>query len=459
MFKSCSLVLVAILGFASSIVGASQLAIVVIYYSGLPPIFMFLSLVTGTFVITVSSCIIGSIITMIRTSVNMSGKIGVNLALGSMCIITSFDLLLLLLQCHWILDQKVLTDIGPFQLQCIKSMTDISEGVLLLILTNSTTLCISTIALLQTCFWKVRNHADVLQTSVLSSNWVYENSSDYINNVTDRDITISDHDFKQSRRFGNTHVQLPKIHFKTTRKGSVSSNNQLLRNISSYSMEYPEQPHHTFADVVAVVSPQSFKRSEKALIRLTSFGPTGEKEKSEHLYEDPFISPEKESSESNGTESNSSTLKCSYPLKYPNASMNRNYQNLLSKSDSEDICHWLKKGKWRNHSEQRTPGIKIRTPCTPGYTPPPWINSNTDNKSESDNPIGTSTHSTYELVTPSKVYVNIPRIKITPPNEKLTTDINAAIHSLDSVLHLTPSVSTASYRNSNSPQSAGSSPM
>ena len=143
-----------ILGLFSSIVGGSQLATVVIYYSELPPIFLVLNLVTGTFIFTLSSGIFGSIIMMIRTSVSITGKIGVTFTFGTICIIATVNLLLLLLQCHWILDQKVLTDIGPFQLQCIKSFADISEGIFFLILTNSFTLGISAIASIVTCFWE-----------------------------------------------------------------------------------------------------------------------------------------------------------------------------------------------------------------------------------------------------------------------------------------------------------------
>lgn len=457
MCKSCILGFVAFLGCISSIIGVSQLVIVVLYYNELPPIFLVLSLVTGTFVFTLSNCVVGSIITMIRTSVHLSGKIGVILALCSMCTVTTIGLLLLLLQCHWLLDQKASPEIGPFQLHCLKSVSDISEGIFLLIMTNSVTLGLSLIALLPTCFWEVRIEPDVFQISFVSSNWVYENNSENTNNASEDNIILAEQSFKQSRRFGNSQVQIPKVSLKSTRRNSYSSNSKLLRNISSLSIESSEQPQGTFADVLAAIPHTPFKQSEKTLIRLTSFCPSEMKKKSEIHHEQPSSPPERNLSESNYTVNNTSTLKCTAPLNYPGASAMKVV--IKPPPNADDISHWLKKGKWRKESAYRTPATRVRSPSlpVPNITPPPWIASTSGRRSESNGPQTDNKASTSELLTPKRVTYKLPDIANTPPNTKYHYDIKAAISSLDNVLHLTPSVSTASYRHSDSPHSHGSS--
>lgn len=460
MCKSFILGFVAFLGCVSSIFGVCQLVIVVLYYAELPPIFMVLSLVTGTFVLTLSNCIVCSIISMIRSSIHLTGKIGVIIALCSMCLVTILGLLLLLLQCHWILDQNAFKEIGPFQLQCLKSVTDISEGIFLLIMSNAVILGLSLMALLPTCYWEVTNPTDVLQISFLSSNWVYEDSSENSNNLSETNMTLREDSFKQSRRFGNTNMQIPKVHFKSIRRTSITSSSQLLKNMSSFSINCSEQPHGAFAEVLAAMPHTPHKPSENTLVRMTSFCPSDVKENCENEYKQSYSPPVRNLNESDYTENNRSTLKSSAPFNYVTARVMNS--NSRPPSNADDISHWLKKGKWRKEGAHQTPGARMRSPSLPGpATPSSWINELAKKRSSSNIQLTKNIVSTDQVVTPKKYdnNNNPPKIIITPPNEKYHFDIKAAINSLDNVLHLTPSVSTASYRNSDSPYSEGSSPM
>lgn len=181
---------------------------------------------------------------------NICLESGVVLALGSTFCISAILLLFILMQCHWLLQQNVLTDIGLFQIQCLRSTTDQSEGVFLLLLAISCTVGLSFIALLVTPFWKVKKEPGTFKKSVLPSNWVYENNSENIYSISNNNRTLSVHS---------------------------------LRKIFSYYPNRQNKLPGTYVESVGVILPEIYKpsapeidqSSENSIPRLTSFRPTG----------------------------------------------------------------------------------------------------------------------------------------------------------------------------------------